>query len=101
MLSNLEVKVNFYEYLIENNLANLINLTSPLKIGAGKKLLFLKEKFNMKTADYFAIFTTLNIHLAVVFFTIFSLWSYIYKSYKFPTNLFIFVFFALCFVHSK
>lgn len=71
MLSNLEVKVNFYEYLIENNLANLINLTSPLKIGAGKKLLFLKEKFNMKTADYFAIFTTLNIHLAVVFFTIF------------------------------
>ena len=25
----------------------------------------------MKTADYFAIFTTLNIHLAVVFFTIF------------------------------
>ena len=71
MVSNLEVKVNFYEYLIENNLANLINLTSPLKIGAGKKLLFLKEKFNMKTADYFAIFTTLNIHLAVVFFTIF------------------------------
>ena len=40
MLSNLEVKVNFYEYLIENNLANLINLTSPLKIGAGKSFYF-------------------------------------------------------------
>jgi len=71
MLSNLKIKVNFYEYLIENNFANLINITSPLKVGAGKKLLFLKEKFNVKTADYFAIFTTLNIHLAVIFFTIF------------------------------
>lgn len=71
MLSNLKVKVNFYEYLIENNLANLINITSPLKVGAGKKLLFLKENFNVKTVEYFAIFTTLNIHLAVIFFTIF------------------------------
>ena len=26
MLSNLEVKINFYEYLIENNLANLLTL---------------------------------------------------------------------------
>lgn len=71
MLSNLKVKVSFYEYLVENNLANLINITSPLKVGAGKKALFLKEKFNVKTADYFAMFTTLNIHLALIFFSIF------------------------------
>ena len=31
----------------------------------------------MKTADYFAIFTTLNIHLAVVFLQFFSMVLYI------------------------
>mgnify|MGYP001368184881 FL=1 len=71
MISKLNIKIAFSEYLVENNLANLINLTSPLKIGAGKKLLYLKEKYNIQAKDYFSIFTTLNIHLALLFFSFF------------------------------
>ena len=71
MVVNLNDKVKFNEYLNENSLANLLNLTMPLKIGAGKKLLFLTSKYNIKTKDYFSIFTTLNIHLAIIFFTFF------------------------------
>ena len=71
MVINLNNKVRFNEYFIENNLANLINLTSPLKIGAGKKLLFLKNKFDIKIQEYFRIFTTLNIHLAIIYFSFF------------------------------
>ena len=85
--------INFYEYLIENNLANLINLTSPLKIGAGKKLLFLKEKFNMKTADYFDIYHFKYSSCSSVFYNFF--YGLIYKSYKFQP-IYLYLFSLLC-----
>jgi len=81
---------------IKNSLGNL---SSPMKLGSGYKLLYLKEKYDMKVNEYFFITTFYSIFNLIPIFLIFLIFSFLGNQRTILNNLMItlFIFFGLVF----
>ena len=78
---------------------SLGNLSSPMKLGSGYKLLYLKEKYDMKVNEYFFIMTFYSIFNLIPIFLIFLIFSFLGNQRTILNNLMItlFIFFGLVF----
>jgi len=78
---------------------SLGNLSSPMKLGSGYKLLYLKEKYDMKVNEYFFITTFYSIFNLIPIFLIFLIFSFLGNQRTILNNLMItlFIFFGLVF----
>ena len=109
LLSNLNI------YILKNigiNLKNiestkltvrntLGNLSSPLKLGSGYKLSYLKEKYDIKINEYLFITTFYSIFNLIPIFLIFLIYSFLGNQKTILNNLIImfFIFLVLCLQH--
>jgi len=78
---------------------SLGNLSSPMKLGSGYKLLYLKAKYDMKVNEYFFITTFYSIFNLIPIFLIFLIFSFLGNQRTILNNLMItlFIFFGLVF----
>ena len=100
ILKNLGINLKNIESIKLTVRNTLGNLSSPLKLGSGYKLSYLKEKYDIKINEYLFITTFYSIFNLIPIFLIFLIFSIIGNQKTVINNLIIiiFIFFGLVFL---